>query len=461
MAVWQEIKSQNLSYGLRLDPEFYRPEYTQSRSELHKIGTKAIVELKDDIRYGLQAEPDYLQEGVNYIRALNLRDVGIEGEILKIAESQIPTPDYLAMEGDILVTRSGANCGDTGVVENGFIGATYGSYIIRIRLQRVNPFFVYAFLQTKYGRFQTMQIRTGLAQPNLSIPYMENLIEIPNRISSELQKKVESIIKSAFEKQRTITKLYQEAEQELLERMEWGKVKTNHILNYVATSKDIMSDERLDPEFYQPKFENLEKHLKKIGALRISDICTFVNHGIQPPYFENGKVAVITQKEMTPTFLELESIKDFTNESFYAENQIFQLKNRDVLLYSVGAYIGRCNILLEELRAMAGSFITILRADEKEIMPEYLSLFLNSSAGVMQSRQRMRGTAQHYLYPRDIKEISIFIPRDKSGKPDLAWQKKLADKVVAANEAKKSAKQKLQEAKNLVENEIEKLLSSI
>src|SRR3989344_2190651 len=238
MAVWQPIQSQNLSYGLRFDPEFYRPDYTKSRGELAKIGTKTIAELKEDIRYGLQAEPDYLQEGVNYIRALNLRDVGIEGEILKIAESQIPSPDYLAEEGDILITRSGANCGDTGVIENGFIGATYGSYIIRIRLQGINPFFAYAFLQTKYGRFQTMQIRTGLAQPNLSIPYIENLIEIPTRISPEVQKKIEAIIKSAFKKQRSITNLYQEAEQELLERMEWGKVKTDHVLTYTPTSKD-------------------------------------------------------------------------------------------------------------------------------------------------------------------------------------------------------------------------------
>lgn len=458
MAVWQPIKSQNLSYGLRLDPEFYRPDYTKSRGELSKLGTKTIAELKEDIRYGLQAEPDYLQEGVDYIRALNLRDVGIEGEILKIAESQIPSPDYLAKEGDILITRSGANCGDTGVIENRFIGATYGSYIIRIRLQKINPFFAYAFLQTKYGRFQTIQIRTGLAQPNLSIPYIENLIEIPTRISPEVQKKIEAIIKSAFEKQRSIINLYQEAEQELLERMEWGKVKTDHVLTYTPTSKDILSDERLDPEFYQPKFENLEKHLKKIGAMKIDAICSFVNHGIQPPYFEDGKIAVITQKEMTPTFLELESVKDFTNESFYAENPDFQLRRRDILLYSVGAYIGRCNILLDELKAMAGSFITILRSDEKVAVPEYLSLFLNSQAGIMQSKQRMRGTAQHYLYPRDIKEISVFIPRDKSGKPDLAWQKKLAEKILAANEAKKSAKEKLQEAKQLVEKEIEKLI---
>ncbi|KKQ55473.1 MAG: hypothetical protein US74_C0029G0007 [Parcubacteria group bacterium GW2011_GWA2_38_13] len=458
MAVWQAIKAKNLSYELRLDPEFYRPDYTKLRNNLHEVGTSTIGELKDDIGYGLQAEPDYLSDGINYIRALNLQDTGIDGEVLKIAESQIPSPDYLAQEGDILITRSGANCGDTGVIENGFIGAAYGSYIIRIRLKKLNSFFAYVFLRTKYGRFQTNQIRTGLAQPNLSIPYIENLIEVPNRISDAVQNRVEKMIKSALAQQREITALYYEAEQELLERMGWYRVATNQQLSYVATSKDIRIDERLDPEFYQPKFENLEKHLKKVGSMTIDRACSFVNHGIQPPYFEGGTISVITQKEMTPTFLELESIKDFTSTDFYKENPDFQLKWRDVLLYSVGAYIGRCNVLLDEIKAMAGSFVTILRPNEDVIIPEYIALFLNSPAGVMQSRQQMRGTAQHYLYPRDIKKIQVFIPRDKNGKPDLAWQKKLSDKVISANKAKIDAEQKLEEAKQLVEKEIEQMI---
>lgn len=456
MAVWQPIKSQNLSYGLRLDPEFYRPEYTKSRRELERIGTKTIREIKEDIRYGLQAEPDYLQEGINYIRALNLRDIGIEGEILKIAESQIPSQDYLAKEGDILITRSGANCGDTGVIENGFIGATYGSYIIRIRLQKINPFFVYAFLQTKYGRFQTIQIRTGLAQPNLSIPYIENLIEIPSRISPELQKKIESIIKSAFERQRFITKLYQEAEQELLERMEWEKVKTDHILSYTTSSRDIMGDERLDPEFYQPKFENLEKYLKKIGAVTIGEFCPEIKRGVSPIYAEVGDVVIVNSQNLSANGVIAVEDLEKTELSFYQDekNKKARLNQFDVLVYATGAYIGRTNCWLENQKAIAGIDCLIIQPDAKICYPAYLALFLNSQVGLMQANRLASGSAQRHLYPNDLMKYQVFIPRNKSGKPDLVWQKKLAEKVVGANEAKKSAKQKLQDAKELVEKEI-------
>lgn len=72
----------------------------------------------------------------------------------------------------------------------------------------------------------------------------------------------------------------------------------------------------------------------------------------------------------------------------------------------------------------------------------------------MQSKQHMRGTAQHYLYPRDIKKIQVFIPRDKKGRPDITWQRMIASKIISANNAKIDAKQKLEEAKTLVAEEI-------
>lgn len=230
-----------------------------------------------------------------------------------------------------------------------------------------------------------------------------------------------------------------------------------HVLAYSVSSQEVSSSERLDPEFYQPKFVNLEKYLSSSGAMPVGDICTFVNHGIQPPYVDNGDIAVITQKEMTATFLDLESVKDFTDEKFYDENPDFQLKEGDVLLYSVGAYIGRCNLLFEKVRGMVGSFVTILRANPLYVLPEYLAAFLNSSAGIMQSRRWMRGTAQHYLYPRDIKKILVPIPRLENKKPDMSWQKKLAEKVILAHQAKIEAKMKLNEANALLGKEMDRL----
>ncbi|MEO8637760.1 MAG: restriction endonuclease subunit S [Candidatus Taylorbacteria bacterium] len=424
---------------------------------ISRIGANSLGEISEVI-YGTTPEGGVFEdEGVPFIRSQNFYDHIISSDYVFCTNKfHIEHENSKCLPRDLLFAAIGATIGDFAIVPTWINEANTNQNIARVRInsQKYRAEYVWAFFLSQYGQLQLHRYPTGNAQPYLNT-YQFNRLKIP---FIKNQEKFTQLVQDIFKLIESSDRLYPEAEQELLKRMEWDKVTTNHRLSYSATSKDILTDERLDPEFYQPKFENLEKHLKKVGSLAIEKVCNFVNHGIQPPYFENGTVSVVTQKEMTPTFLELESIKDFTSADFYNENPDFKLKKHDVLLYSVGAYIGRCNILLDEIKAMAGSYVTILRANGDFIVPEYLALFLNSTAGVLQSRQQMRGTAQHYLYPRDIKKIKVFIPRDKNGKPDLAWQKKLAAKVIQANEAKKFAQQKLQEAKELVEQEIEKLM---
>ncbi len=329
-----------------------------------------------------------------------------------------------------------------------------------MRIKKLNPFFVFTFLQSKFGRLQTIQIRTGLAQPNLSIPYIENLIQIPKNISNNIQNKIEILVKNAFQKQREIEKLYKEAGCELLERMDWNKVDAKHVLDYKTTSKDIFENERLDPEFYQPKFEKLIRHLKKMGSIKLGEFCPIVKRGISPQYTESGEVFIVNSQNLgangliDTTSLEKTSLDYFNEEKNFAA----QLAQFDVLTYATGAYIGRTNTWLEKEKAMAGIDCIISQSDKNICDPVYLSLFLNSTVGLMQANQRASGSAQRHLYPKDIKQYEIFIPQNKTGKPDLEWQKKLADKIIHAHKAKKIAKQKLQEAKELVEKEIKKLI---
>lgn len=79
-------------------------------------------------------------------------------------------------------------------------------------------------------------------------------------------------------------------------------------------------------------------------------------------------------------------------------------------------------------------------------------MFLNSPFGLVQSNAFKRGTSPFYLYPRDLKNVLVYMPRNKSGEVDLVWQEKLAAKVEASVLARERAKAKLAEAKKLVED---------
>jgi len=198
-----------------------------------------------------------------FIRTQNIGNILINDAEVSYCQND-PTLEAL-VSGDLLFTRVGMNVGDCAVIYD-LENALYSDNTIKVTLKTLNPFFVGVYFNTKFGVKLVKRVAKGTAQPVVSRENFEHIkVPVPN---VEISEKVEVLVKDAYRLSRQSAKLYPEAEQELLERMEWGKVKTDHILNYTPTSKDILSDERLDPEFYQPKFENMEKHLKKIGAVK-------------------------------------------------------------------------------------------------------------------------------------------------------------------------------------------------
>jgi hypothetical protein len=93
----------------------------------------------------------------------------------------------------------------------------------------------------------------------------------------------------------------------------------------------------------------------------------------------------------------------------------------------------------------------IIEPDPKVCLPVYLSLFLNSPAGLAQSEMFQTGSSgQLEIYPQHIRAILVYLPHTKSGKVDLACQQEFADKILAAAQAKIEARAKLEEAKRLL-----------
>lgn len=452
MAIISVQNVANFAFGFRFDAEYYQPDFLKSRRQIKK--GLFLNDLLEDIRYGVQAKPDYLEAGINYIRALNLNSPCIEGEILKIHPSQVPTADYILKTGDILITRSGANCGAVGIITDSFAGATFGSYTIRLRCNhKINPFALFAFLLSCYGRAQTFQIRYGSAQPNLSIPYLRNLISVP-LLPEALQYEAEKIIRAAVEVAHSQKRLYDEAEAELLERIQWKKLTKKPVeLSYVEKFSEVQKQGRYDAEYFQPQYKRLRLHLRKVGAIQLSDFCSMPNRGVQPVYVEDGEVLVINSRHLGPTSIDIANT-EHTSKEFYSLQDTAKaiLKQYDVLVYSTGAYVGRTNVYLEKKDAIASNHVTIIRPHASVCNPVYLALFLNARVGIMQSAQFASGSAQRELYPNDLMQFLIYLPTKKNGSIDLEWQKKLADKVIQASKAKSEAQAMLDKAKKTVED---------
>jgi len=456
------IQKSQLEGAHRLDAEYYQPEFLDAMKKLSKAST--IAELTSDVRYGLYLEPNYLERGVDFIRAMNLFDYDISGEILKIDGAKVPL-EYKLEAGDCLITRSGANTGAASVIYPRLRGATFGSYTIRVRFNKINPFFAGLFLNTKYGIFQTLRLQTGMAQPNLNIPNIEQ-IKIPIFIENE-QKKIEQICLEIQNQKENAKKFYAQAEQLLLHELGlenfsakggsppspgFGRAgasggETENELYTVVNFSDVKSAERMDAEFFGGRCEKVMKKCRAHSPEKLGEIAT-LKKGIEPgseAYREGGKLFVrvsnLSKEGLT------DNNQQFLSEKMYDEfKKDYQPKLGEILL-SKDATPGIAYVVKEPIDGVTSGGIVKVKLKE-QIDPEYVALCINSIVGQSQVERDAGGSIIKHWKPEQIKNLLIpILP--------VATQKKIADLVRESHAARKKAKELLEEAKRKVEEMIE------
>ena len=442
MITYSIIQKSQLEGAHRLDAEYYQPKYLELAETLQTA--PRVADLTSDIRYGLYVEPEYKKAGVDFIRALNLLNFWIDGEILKIDKSKAPQTYYLKT-ADSLIVRSGANTGSVALVNPRFSGATFGSYTIRLRFTKINPFFATVFLNTKFGVLQTQRLQTGMAQPNLNIPNIKE-IKIPVVLEKE-QKVIENLCLEIDKEREKSENFYSQAEDLLLEELGLKDFKVEDKLSYIINLSEIKSSHRADAEYWQPKYERLLSYLnKKFEIRRLKDLVT-MKKGIEPgsdKYQEEGK-----------PFIRVSNLSKFginDNDQKYLADDFYQELIRDYqpktgeILLSKDASPGVAYAVEEPIEAIVAGGILRLKV-KVELEPEYLALVINSLIGQYQMEQDTGGSVIVHWRPEQIRNMCIPIIE----KPT---QQKIADLVHQSHEARKKAKQLLGEAKHKVEDAI-------
>ena len=372
----------------------------------------------------------------------------IQGDVLKVRPDVVSSHKYLLSSGDLLVVRSGANVGNSGVIIDRFSGATFGSYTIRLRFKpSINPYVAYAFLKSKFGRFQTIRFRTGLAQPNINIPNLK-LLRVTTHFSSSVQDNIESLVKQTHQEIIHSENLYLQAEQIVLQEISWDKLDRSQPKFWTVPLSLAQQVHRLDAEHFQPKYDKLLAHLKRTGkAKQIRDVLAEpIQKGITPDYDPNGPIVVINSQHLGRHNLNFEAT-DHTTEVFWKTNKRSQVRQDDVMIYATGAYIGRTNAYLESACALAGVDILLVRPT-KDCHPLYLAVFLNSLPGLLQSKKFSSGSGQAHIYPGDVSSYWVYIPSD-------AFQQKISNLVRQSYSARQKANDLLEKAKRAVEIAIE------
>jgi restriction endonuclease S subunit len=401
----------------------------------------ALVSIfKKGIFYILARE--YADQGIPFYRSSNVGEIlPKEDGLAFISPAKHKTEYKTALKtGDLMIVKTGRS--GASVVLTPHCNVSQDVIAVKVRSERVNPYFLALYLNTTFGSSEMNRWFQGQDQPHLSLEDARRILIA--LVSDEEQLKIEVLVKASARSLSDSVAAYSQAQQLLESELGLDKLTFQKPVGYVARLSDIELFRRFDPEHYFPAFNAFCAGLPAgITFSPLSNHLELCQRGKQPIYAKAG-LPVINSKHVQPNRVIQEGNR------FALANPVSDLQIRfgDTLINGTGrGTIGRAAPYLSETLAVADNHVTILRSSSLD--PAFLSLYLNSAAGQMQVEMHQRGTSgQLELYPFDIRKFLVW---------PAPWslQRELRDLYDKATSAERESRQLLEQAKARVEQLIE------
>lgn len=265
-----EVKASDLNAECRLDAEYFSKWYIEANRLLDAFGVSFIGDCVTD---GIHTSIDYDDSSkVNLISAMspqeNVFDLSRRAHISELMHKA--NPRTALRKGDVIVSTVGT-IGNAAVVDETVLPANCDRDVGIIRREGYSPYVLSTFLLTKYGKAQTVRESTGNVQLHLFIYKMRGL-KIPD-FSIEFQARVEQCVKEAHGKINEANEAYREAEQMLLAELGFAGWSPTDDSVSVKRYSDFVSAGRFDAEYFQPKYEDIDKKICRYrgGVVAASD----------------------------------------------------------------------------------------------------------------------------------------------------------------------------------------------
>lgn len=444
------IQKSQLEGAERIDAEYYQPEYLQYSDVLNKLILEDLSTLasKVDVGFVSSMASHFQNEGVPLLRTQNVHEflTDLEEDTVyideafhkKLKKSQI-------FSGYLLLARSGS-IGNVSIVPEDFPVANSADIIlIKTKSDKITPEFLATFLNSKYGKFQIERGSSGGLQGHINLFSLEKL-NIPI-FNLNIQGKIKNIVLQGLSAIEESKSLYAQAEGLLLEELGLKNAVFEDELSYVVNSSDVALGNRVDSEYFQPKYEKL---IEKLKSKQTNPFSSFVEdystgYTFKSDNYQEEGIPLIRINNIRKGFIDL-------TDTAYLSGKDYLLSPKDVakpgdIVLSMSGTIGMSAVIPADV-AKCSINQRILRFTPKDIDPDLLALILNSIVGSLQLGRIGTGGVQTNISYKDIQNILIpVLPAE--------IQKEIAELVRKSHEARKKSKELLEEAKRKVEEMIE------
>jgi hypothetical protein len=169
----------------RFDPAHYRPNLVANHVNMLRSGGTELGELtipKSGITGGstpLGAE--YLPGGVRFVRTQDYGPLGVQVDqcvFISEGHDRANARSRLAVD-DVLLSITGVYFGESAVVTEECLPANISQHSVRIRLkdrEGANPYWISAYLNSPFGKMETLRHSTGFTRPALDYSAVRQII---------------------------------------------------------------------------------------------------------------------------------------------------------------------------------------------------------------------------------------------------------------------------------------------
>lgn len=216
------------------------------------------------------------------------------------------------------------------------------------------------------------------------------------------------------------------------------------VKTYKRLSDSFLSSGRLDAEYYQPKYDYLFSRLNGFTTSTIGEL-TEIRKSIEPGSDAYGETGV--------PFIRVSDLSRFglsdTTIHLNAEDYHDVMRpQKDTILLSKDGSVGIAYKVDESLDVITSGAILHLSLKSTDVLPDYLTLVLNSPVVRLQAERDAGGSIIQHWKPSEIENVAIpILP--------MQIQQEIAEKVRLSFKQRKESQYLLDEAKRMVEMTIE------
>ncbi|MDP3733280.1 MAG: restriction endonuclease subunit S, partial [Candidatus Daviesbacteria bacterium] len=307
---------------------------------------------------------------------------------------------------------------------------------------KLNPYYLYAFLLSQIGQRQLKRLTVGGVQPKLPLYAVEEIkILLPD---SQTQQKVEQIIKEVFQ-------LKNEAEKE---RKEASQILENSIKEFFVTdnqktfwkwSNDIEIVKTLEPNFWKKTVSS-----KKHPSIKFGDIFNYQKGTeVGSALYQGNGIPFVRVSDLGDLEIQFGNSSKHINETLFNELKAEFQPHKGELLFSKDATIGLLAKVETEENQIISSGVLRLQIKRKDFDDDFLTALLTNKFINREFVKNSTGSVIKHLNTNKLSGIELPLVNKQI-------QTEVSNKIKSFLSKRQLSKQKLQEAKGFVENLVKK-----